>query len=157
MNKTPPSIGDILQKSQPIGALMPTVERHLALQRDVALVLQPLLQPLLGGNQRLNPLDLCCVLRLDQGTLSLAVRNASLAARFRQVLPRLEAGLGRSGWKVSAIRLRVQPESFIEKTGNYVQKTFPGTGLAAFSELLQTLPPSELRSAVASLVKHHRR
>jgi hypothetical protein len=150
-----PTIGDMLKQTQAVGALLPAVERHLALQRDVVLVLQPWLNTLQRNAPRINALDICCVLRLEQGVLTLGVRNAALAARVRQVLPRLETGLAQRGWKVTAIRLRVQPESFIEKSESYSKKPLPTAGLAAFADLLGQLPPSDLHTAVARLLKNH--
>ncbi len=146
-----PSIAELLKQAQGVNALMPAVERHLALQRDLAVVLQPWLNHL-----HTPVLDVCCVLRLEQGVLTLGVRNAALAARLRQVLPRLEAGLGQRGWKVSAIRLRVQPKVFIAESSACEKKPLPAAGLAAFSGLLAQLPKSDLQAAVARLLKHHR-
>ncbi|TAK90501.1 MAG: DUF721 domain-containing protein [Burkholderiaceae bacterium] len=150
-----PSIGELLQQTQGINALLPTVERHLALQRDVALVLQPWLNQM----QQTAPAqvsDLCCVMRLEQDILVLGVRNAALAARLRQILPRLEAGLGQRGWKVSAIRLRVQQEIFVAESSPCAPKTLPKAGLAAFTGLLGKLSSPDLKAAVTRLLKRQR-
>lgn len=144
-----PSVGDMLKQAQVVGDLLPTVERHLAVQRDLALVLQPLL-----GHLGVQPLELFCVLRLEQGVLTLGAPNAAMVARLRQLLPRLEAGLEGRGWKVSSIRLRVQPRISGEKSASCEKRTLSATALAAFSSLLQQLPPSDLRGAVARLLRH---
>jgi hypothetical protein len=149
------SVGELLQQTQSIHALLPAVERHLALQRDLALVLQPWLNQM-QHTTRAQGQDLCCVLRLEQGVLTLGVPNAALAARLRQILPRLEAGLGQRGWKVSAIRLRVQQEIFAAESTACAPKALPRAGLAAFSELLGKVTSPGLQAAVTRLLKYHR-
>lgn len=147
-----PSVGDMLKQAQVVGDLLPTVERHLAVQRDLVRVLQPLL-----GHLGLQPLELFCVQRLEQGVLALGVPNAAMAARLRQLLPRLQAGLEERGWKVSAIRIRVQPRISSEKSVSCEKRTFPAVALAAFSGLLEQLPVSDLRGAVARLLRHQQK
>ena len=45
---------------------------------------------------------------LDELGWSLLAANASVAAKLRQLQPRLEATLKERGWQVSAIRIKVQ-------------------------------------------------
>lgn len=45
---------------------------------------------------------------VDAEGWSLLVANASVAAKLRQIRPRLEAILQQRGWQVSAIRIKVQ-------------------------------------------------
>lgn len=45
---------------------------------------------------------------VDDDGWSLLAANASVAAKLRQLLPRLEEVLSQRGWQVSAIRIKVQ-------------------------------------------------
>jgi hypothetical protein len=45
---------------------------------------------------------------VDDDNWSLLAANASVAAKLRQLLPRLEERLRQRGWQVSSIRIRVQ-------------------------------------------------
>jgi hypothetical protein len=45
---------------------------------------------------------------VDETGWSLLAANASVAAKLRQLQPRLEATLAQRGWEVSAIRVKVQ-------------------------------------------------
>jgi len=45
---------------------------------------------------------------VDDDGWSLLAANASVAAKLRQLQPRLEEVLSRRGWQVSAIRIKVQ-------------------------------------------------
>jgi hypothetical protein len=44
----------------------------------------------------------------DDNGWVLLVSSPAVAAKLRQLLPRLEAALRQQGWKTSAIRIRVQ-------------------------------------------------
>ncbi|HEY1393179.1 MAG TPA: hypothetical protein VFV25_07365 [Methylibium sp.] len=46
---------------------------------------------------------------VDEAAWTLLARNAAVAAKLRQLQPRLEAALRQQGWEVSLIRIRVQP------------------------------------------------
>ena len=60
----------------------------------------PLLPPALAAGVRPGP--------LDAAGWSLLVPNAAVAAKLRQLAPRLEAGLRDQGHAVAAIRIKVQ-------------------------------------------------
>jgi hypothetical protein len=47
---------------------------------------------------------------IDESGWSLIAMNASVAAKLRQLQPRLEDTLRERGWQVSAIRVKVQPD-----------------------------------------------
>lgn len=47
---------------------------------------------------------------VDESGWSLLAVNASVAAKLRQLQPRLEDALRERGWQVSAIRVKVQPD-----------------------------------------------
>jgi len=61
----------------------------------------PLLPPALSASVRPGP--------LDEAGWSLLSANAAVAAKLRQLVPRLEEGLRHSGHAVAEIRIKVQP------------------------------------------------
>jgi hypothetical protein len=135
------------------------------------------LKSLLSGNQELRPLlakaqalsalqrhfisvappDLAQasqaqVLGLQLGTLSVAVANAAVAAKLRQLAPQLAAAMQLRGCEVSGIRIKVQvsfdrlrPKPAPHKLSNSAQK--------ALLELSNGLDNSPLKRALEKIAK----
>lgn len=89
-------IAAALERSAPLNLLRQRLQDSNA--RYAAI--QGLLPAALAAHVRAGPVD-------DEGW-SLLAANASVAAKLRQLLPRLEQDLHRRGWQVSAIRIKVQ-------------------------------------------------
>lgn len=95
-----------LPAAQPIGEALANcapLARLQALLRDSNArfeVIRPLLPPPLAAEVCAGPVG-------DDGWALLA-SNPSVAAKLRQLLPRLEAALQQHGWQGSGIRIRVQ-------------------------------------------------
>ena len=89
-------IADALQRSAPLTHLRQRLQdsnaRFDAIRGQLPATLAPHVQP--------GPVD-------DEGW-SLLAANASVAAKLRQLQPRLEECLRQRGWEVSAIRIKVQ-------------------------------------------------
>ncbi|WP_372526419.1 DciA family protein [Piscinibacter sp.] len=89
-------IADALQRSAPLAQLRQRLqdsnERFNAVRGQLPATLVPHVKP--------GPVD-------DEGW-SLLAANASVAAKLRQLQPRLEDVLRQRGWQVSAIRIKVQ-------------------------------------------------
>ena len=92
------------------------------------------------------------VLSLQSGILGIAVANAAVAAKLRQLVPELIAGLQKGGCEVSGIRVKVQvsfspsrPESSPRKLGKAARSALNG--------LSQTLGDSPLRLALKKLAE----
>jgi hypothetical protein len=135
------------------------------------------LKTLLGGNQELRPLlakaqalsalqrhfisvappDLAQasqaqVLGLQLGTLSIAVANAGIAAKLRQLAPQLVAAMQSRGCEVSGIRFKVQvsfdrlrPKPAPHKLSDSAQKSL--------LELSRSLDNSPLKLALEKIAK----
>jgi hypothetical protein len=97
----------------------------------------------------------CRILQLREGQLHIAVPNAALATRIRQMLPKLQAGLREKGWPVDGIRIKVQMMSGEDRVPDrpVTQAALPTHAVQAFAELAQSLEASPLRDALQSLVK----
>lgn len=89
-------IADALQRSAPLVHLRQRLQdsnARLAAIRD-------LLPAALAAQVKAGP--------VDEDSWSLLVANAAVAAKLRQLVPRLEERLRQRGWQSSSIRIRVQ-------------------------------------------------
>jgi len=147
-----PPVIELLRRNAVAGAFLPTIQRHLELQQEVRLLLPVSL---------LDGIEIC---GLENGTLIVEVPSASVASKFRQMLPRLREGLEGRGWKVNAIRLRIQPASrknnSPSKSLGYrspvKQAGLSRSAIGHLAQLAQDLEPSPLQDAVARLIERHR-
>jgi hypothetical protein len=89
-------IADALRRSAPLALLRQRLQDSNA--RFAAI--HGLLPAALASHVKPGPVDDDC--------WTLLVANASVAAKLRQLLPRLEDGLRGRGWQVIPIRIRVQ-------------------------------------------------
>lgn len=92
-------IGDVLAQSEPLARLRALLQASNANFDTI----RPLLPGQLAAHVKPGPVD-------DEGW-TLLTDNAAVAAKLRQLLPRLEAALQQRDGKPSAIRLRVQSGS----------------------------------------------
>ena len=90
-------IDQALRESAPLGRLAERMRLSNSLFRATA----PAFPPGLEGQVSAGPVD-------DDGW-SLLCSNAAVAAKLRQVVPRLEQRLRDAGQPVAAIRVKVQP------------------------------------------------
>lgn len=91
------TLAEALRASEPLGRLTARLRRSNELFAAAA----ALLPPGLAAHVRAGPAD-------DEGW-SLLCANAAVAAKLRQLVPRLERHLLDSGLAVAAIRIKVQP------------------------------------------------
>ncbi len=91
-------IHDAIDRSAPLARLRERIDdSHRRFE-----AVRPLLPASLAAHVRPGPVD-------DTGWTLLAA-NASVAAKLRQLQPRLEQTLNELGWQVNATRIRVQAE-----------------------------------------------
>lgn len=134
------------------------------------------LKSLLSGNRELRPLliraqelqalqqHFVCVtppslaqsgqvLSLRLGTLSIAVTNATVAAKLRQLAPELAGLLRGRGCEISRISVRVQVSSGDRRPGGAPRRLGKGA-TNALNELGQSLPnDSALRVSLEKMIK----
>lgn len=97
---------------------------------------------------------------LTDSVLVVTTRTAGLAAKLRQCEPSLLAGLTRSGWKVSRIRIRPQPQRAADRPPEPAvrQKSpVPAAALAGLSELAAQTEDGPLKQALSAMVRRHGR
>jgi len=139
-------VADFLRAHDRMALLLPAVSRMAALQKDCTAILPSLFET-------------CTVMRFDAGQLVLATPNAAMAAKLKQQLPRLQDGLVKRAWQVSAIRIKVQVSNISEKTTPTKQLRLPSSALSALATLEGTLENSPgnaaLKAAIGAMLKRH--
>lgn len=137
---------DFLRTHEKMAALLPTIARMAALQKDCASILPDIFQA-------------CTVLQFESDCLVFSTPNAALAAKLKQRLPKLQEALLKRGWQVSAIRLKVQVEQKNEKPIPVKNLHLPQQAIFALSELDSTLDETPrnaaLKAALNSLISKH--
>lgn len=138
---------DFLRAHDRMATLLPAVARMNALQKDCAAIL-----PALFGA--------CSVMRYDAGQLVLATPNAAVATKLKQQLPKLQDGLLKRAWQVSAIRIKVQVGNISEKITPAKQLVLPAPAASALATLNAELENSPmnaaLKAAIDALLRRHR-
>jgi hypothetical protein len=99
----------------------------------------------------------CCVGQLRAGTLSLLAENAAIAAKLKQLLPRLLISYQKLGWQVTAIRVEVQVRNAAsEAATRRSTKHLSSESIRNLEELAAGLEDSPLKQALTNMVAHQR-
>lgn len=142
--KTAKGAAEFLRSHDKMAALMPSITRMAALQKDCAEALPAMFVH-------------CAVLQFDTEQLILSVPNAALATRLKQQLPKLQEKLQQRGWQINSIRLKVQVSKIAVNTTLSRQLSLPPLAVSAFSELdtaLEDSPRNQaLKTALTSLIQ----
>lgn len=130
-----------------LSALLPTVTRMAALQKDCAALLPDMFSA-------------CEILQFGAEQLLLSTPNAAVAARLKQKLPHLQDALMQRGWQIKTIRLKVQVTKTVEKSIASVRLELPMQAITALGMLNEGLGESSrnqnLKAAIDRLLQHHR-
>jgi hypothetical protein len=95
---------------------------------------------------------------LRAGTLILSADNAAVAAKLRQLAPRLLLHVRKWEPEVSSVRIEVQPAPQQGRRGKKSEKTLPGAAaITDFQSLAEGLRESPLKRAVTRMVQRHKR
>jgi len=130
---------DFLRSNDRMASLLPAANRMARLQGDCAAAL-----PAIFNN--------CDVLSFQDGVLTLAVPSSALAARLKQMLPKLQTTLSGRGWQVESMRIKVQVTRALPDRPQMRTLELPPTAVQAFEELAQSLPDNKQnRDLVAAL------
>ena len=100
----------------------------------------------------------CCVKQLRSGTLVLMAGNAAVAAKLKQLAPRLLTTYEKTGFQVTSIRIEVQvtePASSADRgRGN---KRLSLESIKHLEQLASELEDSPLKQALTNLTEHQRK
>lgn len=137
--KTSHAATDFLRANDRMASLLPAVGRMARLQADCAAAL-----PAIFHN--------CDVLSFQEGVLILAVPSSALAARLKQLLPKLQATLLQRGWQVESTRIKLQVTRALPDKPEMRTLELPPRAVQAFEELAESLPETKQnRDLVAAL------
>jgi hypothetical protein len=146
--QTTKGVADFLRVHDKMASLLPAVTRMAALQKDCAALLPTIFES-------------SAVVQYESNTLVLSVANSALAAKLKQQLPKLQDGLVKRGWQVSAVRLKLQPGNIYQKVTPVKQLDLPVqafSALAALNTTLEDSPRNEaLKAAITRMLDRHRR
>lgn len=139
-------IASFLRHNDKLSPLLPTVKRNISLQKECRAVLPAIF-------------DGCEVLNLNDDQLVMSTPNASIAAKLKQQLPKLQNHLQQRGWQINAIKIKVQVKRTIERPEPIKQAILTGSALTAFQDLernLEATPQNEgLKAALSRLLNRN--
>lgn len=92
------------------------------------------------------------------GTLVVSADNPAVAAKLKQLTPTLLAALRETESEITSVRIEVQVGGAARERRPQPQKTpLTAEAVQGFAELSKRVPDGPLKSALANLVRHHRR
>ena len=91
------------------------------------------------------------------GTLVIAADTSAVAAKLRQLVPRIVVDIVKCCPEVTAIRLEVQVADGPPPRPPRTRPHIAAEGLQSLAHLRDALPPSPLREALSRLVEHSNR
>ena len=138
----PQPVSEVLGRTDAFAALRAGVEQIAALQRDLATLLPDYLA------SHVEPGF------IKDGVLTLFAAHNALAARLRQVEPRLLGELQQRGWPVTSLRVRIRPKD-APPPPHVKQARMTSVGAEALRELADHLEPSPLQAALARMAARH--
>jgi hypothetical protein len=138
--KTSLEVTAFLRRNEKMAGLLPTAMRMASLQSDCAGAL-----PQMFAN--------CDVLSYEDAQLVLATPSSAVAAKLKQQLPKLQLALHKKGWKIDAIRLKVQVTRSIAPVVHTRQLVMPQMAINAFEELGETLAPTSQNATLIAALK----
>jgi hypothetical protein len=140
-------IASFLRHNDKLSPLLPTVKRNISLQKECRTALPAIFES-------------CEVLNLNEDQLVMSTPNASIAAKLKQQLPKLQAHLQQRGWQINAIKIKVQVKRMIEKPEPIKQAILTGSALLAFEDLENNLDATpqnaDLKAALSRLLSRNR-
>lgn len=135
-------IGDVIANSGDLRSLA----QHARRLEDLQHLLFAAVPPALAAASRVS--------NYKSGLLVISADNAAVAAKLRQLAPRLLSHLGKTEIQVTGIRVDVQVKAHkIKDEDEVTGRVLPPDAIQKFSGLAERLPPSPLKSAVMKLAR----
>lgn len=99
----------------------------------------------------------CCVKQLRAGTLFLLAENSAVAAKLKQLAPRLLTSYQKQGVEITSIRVQVQvKEAPSQLATGRVLKRLSIESIENLERLAAGLEDSPLKQALTNMVSHQR-
>ena len=90
------------------------------------------------------------------GVVSVIASNGAVAAKLRQLSPRILEGFRRHGLEFNSMRIEVQVEAGPGRPGARPPEPLPAVALDAIESALRSVAPSPLRAALQRLARRRR-
>jgi hypothetical protein len=133
-------IGDVIANS----GNLKTLAQHARRLEELQHLLFEAVPPALAAASRVS--------NLQSGLLVISADNAAVAAKLRQLAPRLLSHLGKAQFQVTGIRVDVQVKAHkIKAEDDVTPRALPPEAIREITRLSQRLPTSPLRSALTRL------
>ncbi|MDE1183209.1 DciA family protein [Paraburkholderia sp.] len=142
--RRPQPVAEVLNRTDAYAALRAGVEQIAALEADLKQLLPDYLATSVEPGF------------IKDGVLALFAGHNALAARLRQIEPRLLSELQQRGWPVTSLRIRVRPQA-VKEPPPIKQARMTAAGAGALQALSESLAPSPLREALAKMAARHLR
>ncbi|MPZ43404.1 MAG: DUF721 domain-containing protein [Betaproteobacteria bacterium] len=87
------------------------------------------------------------------GVATIIASNGAVAAKLRQMTPRILDGFKRHGLEFNSMHIEVQADAAVERPGAAGAMRLSPAASSALEEALRTVPPSPLRDALKRLAR----
>jgi hypothetical protein len=135
-------IGDVIANSGDLGSLVRQSKRLSGLQNRLFTALPPALA------------TACRVASLKSGKLRVLASNPAVAAKLRQLVPRLMSHLQNQGFEVTGIQVDVQVKAHkIKDEQDFTKQPLAPEAIRKIEALAAQLPPSSVRSALVRMAR----
>ncbi len=106
----------------------------------------------------------CNLGKISNGKLTVLAENGAIASKLKLISPSLLLQLQKLGWDVTTIQISVQAhyyaknsQTFIKKERNEKKPKLSQTGIESLNQLANSLPLSELKNSIQSLLAKHKK
>jgi hypothetical protein len=142
------TVADYLRRHDQLAGMLPNASRLMALQEACAGILP-------------EHFAFADVMQLEKERLTIGVTNQATAARIRQKLPLLKAGLEKTGWPVKSIRIKVRLKTQVNLPAAPQKQPLSAETIEELEKLDAHLTLSgthpALRDAVHAMMERHRK
>ena len=138
------------------GTLLGATDELKALSAGVRRVRE--LQTLYAGSAPRELARASKVRSLRGGTLLVSADNAAIAAKLKQLAPTLLASIRKNEPEITGLKIEVQVSGALHEREPKSKKVPLGAdAIQEFDELAKRMPDGDLKSALARLVRHHKK
>jgi hypothetical protein len=106
----------------------------------------------------------CNLGKISNRKLTVLAENGAIASKLKLISPSLLLQLQKLGWDITAIQISVQAhyyakdsQTFINKERNKKKPKLSQTGIESLDQLATSLPDSELKNSIQSLLAKHKK
>ncbi|MDH5479435.1 MAG: DUF721 domain-containing protein [Nitrosomonas sp.] len=106
----------------------------------------------------------CNLGKISNGKLTVLAENGAIASKLKLISPSLLLQLQKLGWNVTAIQVSVQAHYYAKKSAELIKKeqslkkpTLSQTGIESLDQLALSLPNSELKNSIQSLLLKYKK